>query len=361
MKLTRFLPFVGLALLGTTTAFSQQAVQHSAVNPAPRGDSWWQQRSEMLNQNVADTQNTALVFIGDSITQGWEGAGAKVWQERYSPWNAVNLGIGGDRTQHVLWRLDNGNLEGIQPKAAVVMIGTNNSNGIDNTAGQIVDGVTAIVQRLRKQVPDTKVLVLGIFPRGENINEQRGKLLQINQVLAKLDNGENVHFLDIGHHFVTSQGLIPQDIMPDFLHLTEKGYRIWSDAIAAKLHDFLGDLPEPEPEPSPVAGEWTFTIVGPDGEDVNMPLEIKVDGEELTGRIGRGDDGWLPLQKGKTDGESVRFSVTRDRPDGGNMVYSLTGKLSEGKLGGAVTATFNGEEVESDWRAARPKKEEEEE
>lgn len=354
MKRIQILSLVSLTLLSSAYIHGQEMPLHSAVNPVPKGDSWWQERAEKLNRSVADNSDTQLVFIGDSITQGWEGAGARVWKERFSPWNAVNLGIGGDRTQHVLWRLENGNLEGINPKAAVVMIGTNNSNGIDNTPGQIVDGVTAIVRRLRNDVPETKVLLLGIFPRGENFNEQRGKLLQINQVLAKLDDGEHVHYLDIGHQFLTAQGLIPQALMPDFLHLTEKGYSIWADAIAPKLHEFLGDLPEPEA--SPIDGAWTFTIRGPNDEDVDMPLELKVEGEALTGRIGRGDDGWLPLEKGKVEGENVSFSVKRDRPDGGDMIYSLTGELSDGKLSGSVTARFNDEEIVRDWRAARAEK-----
>jgi lysophospholipase L1-like esterase len=343
---------IGLALLATTTlVFAQESARHSAVNPAPRSDDWWKERAEKLNRSVAETADTQLIFIGDSITQGWEGAGAKVWEERYTALKAVNLGIGGDRTQHVLWRLENGNLEGIHPKAAVVMIGTNNSNGIDNTAGQIIDGVTAIVQRLRTAVPETKVLLLGIFPRGENINEQRGKLLQINQVLAKLDDGEHVHFLDIGHRFVTSQGLIPQDIMPDFLHLTDKGYRIWTDAIEPKLKELIGES-EAAAE-SAINGNWTFTIRGPSGDDVDMPLELRVEGDALTGRIGRGGDGWLSIDNGKVDGDAVSFSITRDRPEGGNMVYQLKGVFAEGKLAGSVTATFNGEEIVRDWRAAR--------
>lgn len=350
MKHLQIVHLLGLALLGTAPVLAQESAGHSAINPAPRGDDWWKQRAEKLNQDIRDTPDTQLLFIGDSITQGWEGGGAKVWQERYAPRNAVNLGIGGDRTQHVLWRLDNGNLEGIHPKAAVVMIGTNNSNGIDNTAGQIIEGVTAIVQRLRSAVPDTKVLLLGIFPRGENINEQRGKLLQINQVLAKLDDGEHVHFLDIGHHFVTAQGLIPQDIMPDYLHLTARGYRIWADAIEPKLQALLGDIEEEESE---LAGNWTFTIAGPNDEDVDMPLELSVNGNSLTGRIGRGDNGWLAIADGKVDGDGVSFSVTRDRPEGGDMVYILKGHLNEGKLSGEVTAKFNGEEVVRDWRAKR--------
>ena len=102
---------------------------NTATEPVPRTDDWWQKRQAGFNTNVAAAGNKAAVlFIGDSITQGWEGEGKNVWSRYYSPRQAINLGIGGDRTQHVLWRLDNGNLKGLKPKAAVVMIGTNNTS-----------------------------------------------------------------------------------------------------------------------------------------------------------------------------------------------------------------------------------------
>lgn len=195
----------------------------------------------MLNQRVKEHQDAQLLFIGDSITQGWEGNGKEVWQKSYGNRKTVNLGIGGDRTQHVLYRMQNGNLEGIKPKAAVVMIGTNNSNGEDNTATQIAEGVRAIVKELRTRQPQMKILLLAIFPRGENINPQRGKITQCNQIIQKLDDGENVFFLDIGHKFLEDDGTISASIMPDYLHLTQKGYEIWADAIEDKLAALLGE------------------------------------------------------------------------------------------------------------------------
>ena len=118
-------------------------------------------RHEQFNQKVKANQgNIDLIFVGDSITQGWEGQGKDVWEKYYSHRKPLNLGIGGDRTQHVLWRLDNGNIEGIQPKVAVVMIGTNNSGNDRNSAGEIVDGIKAIVSKLRRKLPETKVLLL---------------------------------------------------------------------------------------------------------------------------------------------------------------------------------------------------------
>jgi lysophospholipase L1-like esterase len=215
---------------------------HSAVDSAPRTDDSWKKRQELLNQRAADAGASAqLIFIGDSITHGWEGAGREIWERYYAQRNAINLGIGGDRTQHVLWRLDHGNIEGLNPKVAVVMIGTNNSNGEDNTVEQIADGVTAIVKRLRDKLPDTKVVLLGIFPRGENPIPQRGKLLQVNQILQKLHDDQRVFFVDFGHRFITAQGLIPSDLMPDYLHLTPKAYAIWAESIEALLSRLIGD------------------------------------------------------------------------------------------------------------------------
>ena len=134
-----------------------------------------------------------LVFIGDSITQGWEGRGKAIWAEYYGDRNAVNLGIGGDRTQHVIWRLQNGNLKGIHPKAAVIMIGTNNSG--DNTAEQIAEGVTKIVQILRETTPKTKVLLLATFPRGANPKDARRMVNESsNAMVSDLAKDPSVYY-----------------------------------------------------------------------------------------------------------------------------------------------------------------------
>jgi beta-glucosidase len=225
-----------------TLLVTPAALPHSTITPVPRPDSGWQNRHKAMNQKVAELgEKAAVIFIGDSITQGWEGEGKSTWQHYYTHRNAINLGIGGDRTQHVLWRLNNGNLEGLKPKAAVVMIGTNNSNGEDNTPEQIVEGVTAIVRKLRTTLPDTKVVLVAIFPRGENFNAQRGKILQVNQVLRRLADNRNVFWQDIGHQFVNEEGCIPAALMPDYLHLSRRGYEIWAEAIETRLSSIIGD------------------------------------------------------------------------------------------------------------------------
>jgi len=160
-----------------------------------------------------------------------------VWTNYYSKRKCLNFGVGGDRTQHVLWRFENGQLDGIKPKAAVLMIGTNNSNKDDNTESEILEGVQAIVAQIRQRLPEAKILVLGIFPRGQTFSTQRGKILQINQALAKLADGNMIHCLDFGSHLIEADGSLSKSIMPDYLHLSPAGYEIWARAIEPKLKE----------------------------------------------------------------------------------------------------------------------------
>lgn len=224
--------------LVTSSASAWDGPQHSAVKPEPR-EGGWMKRHESFNERVKKGQ-VDLLFIGDSITQGWEGAGKEVWKKHYDARNAVNLGIGGDRTQHVLWRLDNGNIAGIKPKLAVLMIGTNNSG--TNTSEEIADGIKAIVTKLRTSLPETKVLVLAVFPRGANADDMRRKVNEkANQLAKSIADDKNVFFLDIGPKFLGDDGSLSKEIMPDLLHLSPKGYQIWADSIEAKVAELMGE------------------------------------------------------------------------------------------------------------------------
>jgi lysophospholipase L1-like esterase len=185
---------------------------------------------------LAKQGKAQLVFLGDSITAGWKGKdNQEIWNKAFGEYQPVNFGIGGDRTQHVLWRITNGELEGIKPKAVVLMIGTNNS-GADSAAG-IAKGITKIVETIREKQPQAKILLLAVFPRGakaEN-NAARAKLTEVNQIISKLDDGQHVFYLDIGSKFTQPDGSITKEIMPDALHLSPAGYQIWADAIKDKL------------------------------------------------------------------------------------------------------------------------------
>lgn len=223
-----------------------------------------------------------VIFVGDSITQGWEGQ--KAWQEHFSSFKPVNLGIGGDQTGHVLWRITDGHeLDNLKPKAAVIMIGTNNTGG--HTAEQIAGGIKAIVAELKKQKPDIKILVLGVFPRGgggdaersmeqittglkplneelqkekpdlqrlnvllKALEQQKGtipaaklnkKIGDINAIISKLDDGKSVFYKDIGKEFLDQNGGLSGDVMPDYLHLSGKGYDIWGKAIKGDIEKLV--------------------------------------------------------------------------------------------------------------------------
>jgi beta-glucosidase len=151
------------------------------------------------------------------------------------------MGFSGDRTQHVLWRLDNGNIDGISPKVAVIMIGTNNSNRDDNTAEEIADGMIAICRKLRAKLPRTKILLLSVFPRSEKPCPQREKIAKANKLASKIADGRMIHYLDIGPKFLEPDKSISKEIMPDFLHLTPKGYKIWAKAIEPIIAKMMGE------------------------------------------------------------------------------------------------------------------------
>lgn len=226
-------------LLAVAISFCANALaENSALKPEPRGDASWTARHQSMNDRVKQG-NVDFILIGDSITHGWEGAGKTVWDKYYAKRNAVNLGISGDRTQHVLWRLDNGNIAGITPKLAMIMIGTNNCS--TNTAEEIAEGDAAIVKKLREKLPNMKILLLGVFPREEKPGEIRAKLAQVNTLIAKLDDGKMVRFLDIGPKFLEADGTLPKSIMPDALHPNTQGYEIWAQAVEPAVSEMMGE------------------------------------------------------------------------------------------------------------------------
>ncbi len=229
--------FFAVSLIATA------AWANSAIEPAPR-DAKWVKRHEGF---VAEAKKGGIevLFLGDSITDGWRSKGKPVWEKHFAPLKAANFGISGDRTQHVLWRLRNGETEGYSPKAVVLMIGTNNTGKEKadgkprNSTPEVVEGVTAVVKELRATFPKAKILFLAIFPRGEKDSDSRKQVTEVNQSLQKLHDGKNVHYLDIGGQFLDAAGNIPKEIMPDLLHPNERGYELWANAIKEPLKKLL--------------------------------------------------------------------------------------------------------------------------
>jgi lysophospholipase L1-like esterase len=207
----------------------------ATVVPSPREGSWMEVHKSFLV--LAKKGHIDLLFLGDSITQGWNEN--SVWQRFYGPRHAANFGIGGDRTQHVLWRIQNGELDGIDPKVTVLLIGTNNLH--DDTPDEISQGVKSIVAEVRKRLPKTQILLLGVFPRSARPDSNRERIKSINAKIARLDDGSHVRFLDIGNAFVNADGTISGDVMPDYLHLSSKGYRLWAEAMEPTLWSMLDE------------------------------------------------------------------------------------------------------------------------
>ncbi|MCP5557404.1 MAG: chitobiase/beta-hexosaminidase C-terminal domain-containing protein [Verrucomicrobiaceae bacterium] len=222
----------------------------STVVPVTQDRSWpkyvWEKRHQLTSAALKE-HPPQILFIGDSITHFFGGQqfdeyalrGQSTWEEFYAPRKAGNLGFGWDKTENVLWRLQHGAIDGISPKLIVMMIGTNNSATC--YAPDIAAGITAIVDELNKRLPDSKILLLAIFPRGEKPGPQREKLADVNHIIAKLNGAKNVTYLDIGPKFLSPEGLITKDIMPDFLHPNEKGYRIWAEAIEPTVRKLIGE------------------------------------------------------------------------------------------------------------------------
>lgn len=219
----------------------------STLRPESRPDPWWGERHAAI---LADARagGKRVAWIGDSITQGWGAPGSvEVWNRAFAPppLSSLNAGISGDRTQHVLWRLDNGLLDALKPptndvRCVVLLIGTNNTNGQDNTPEEIFEGVRAIVGRLRAELSSASIVLHAIFPRGPSANEQREKIVATNARLRTLADGDTVRWLDLGPRFFDDTGFLRKDLMPDYLHLSPAGYEVWAAGVKSEIERAVG-------------------------------------------------------------------------------------------------------------------------
>jgi beta-glucosidase len=184
---------------------------------------------------TAKQGNIDLLLHGDSITDWWlQEANKPVFDKYFGNIRTANFAVAGDTTQGVLWGLRNGEGQGFQPKAVMLMVGTNNSGNF--TAPEIAEGVGAVVLELRRNFPDAKILLLAIFPRGRPGDPVRDKIAEVNRIVAKLDDQQHVFYMDIGGKFLDDKGVFLADAFrPDNLHPQAKGYDIWGEAVSATL------------------------------------------------------------------------------------------------------------------------------
>ena len=203
-----------------------------ALQAEPRTDEWWQERHAAKLKEKSAMDEVDILLLGDSITHSWESTGRKVWNKHFGDFSTLNLGYSGDRTEHVLWRLRNGEVDDIAPKVAVVMIGTNNTGHRKDDPKDIAAGIKEILAELKTRLPKTKVLLLGIFPRDKKPDGQGRKINRAtNELIKEFADQQSVWFLNINDKFIDEDGTLPDSIMPDALHPNADGYEIWAKAI----------------------------------------------------------------------------------------------------------------------------------
>ena len=229
-------------LASAVFAVAAIAAEDSPSTPKERTDDLGIEQKQEINADIKKTDGKIdLAFVGDSITRRWRGEGNKeVWDKYWGSYKAVNMGIGGDATQNVLWRLENGQLDGYQARLFVVMIGTNNCWGEKPVPADVAAGIKAILDLIQAKQPQAKILLLSILPTGDKPNPGREPRTAINALISKFQGGP-VHYMDISAKFLEPDGTISKDVMPDSLHLAPKGYEIWSEAIKDKVKELLGD------------------------------------------------------------------------------------------------------------------------
>ena len=205
---------------------------------------WWMPRHQ---QKLADAKaifdkggKVDLLFVGDSITQGWEKEGAAVWKKYYEPRNAFNIGFSGDRTENVLWRLDHDEVKGMNPRVTVLMIGTNNAGHRRENPQTTAAGIKKILDQLQQRMPNTKILLLAIFPRDAKPDgELRMINEQVNAIIKDYADNKRIFFVNVNQAFLTPDGTLTKDVMPDLLHPHEYGYELWAKAMEPELQKLL--------------------------------------------------------------------------------------------------------------------------
>lgn len=186
---------------------------------------------------VAQYDQVDILFVGDSITAGWNW---DIWQKNFAPHKAANFGIGGDHTGNVLWRLQHGAIGNIQPKVIVLLIGVNNFGHLNETPEQVAAGVTKVVQQLQLAWPNSRILLNAVFPFDQDAKSpNRTKVKELNKRIAKLHNNKTIFFKDYGPLMILKDGNISPEIMADFLHPTAKGYAIWAEAMTPDILKLL--------------------------------------------------------------------------------------------------------------------------
>jgi len=254
-----------LRLIPALLLFTVTVAAAPADQPAPRTDPNSRLAHEQLLAK-ARQGGIDVYFEGDSITRRWGCSDAKYapmlanWRANFFGWNAADFGWGADRTENILWRLDNGELDNVHPKVIVLLAGTNNvgntppADAAANEAkvADVTRGLTAIVDRCRNKAPDATIICTAIFPRNDN-PAVMPTIDAINANLARLADGKRVRFLNVNDKLADKSGKLLDGMMDknDKLHPTVKGYQVWADALKPLLTELLGPPAQTDHAPPP--------------------------------------------------------------------------------------------------------------
>jgi lysophospholipase L1-like esterase/photosystem II stability/assembly factor-like uncharacterized protein len=298
-----------------------------SVTPEPLNESWaidwWMPRHEQRVKENAERRASGtlpqLVFIGDSITEGWAKDGREEFARRYARYHPVNLGFGGDRTENILWRLQHGEVDGIEPKVVVLMAGTNNTGSRQEDPATTAAGLRRVVDELQARLPDAKILLLGVFPRDAVDSRSRRINTAINERIATFADNRRVFFADIGGAFLDERGTLSKDIMPDLLHPNARGYEIWGRAMDPVLQPLLTGY------------RWDSVAIG-GGGFVSAVLPSAEPGvvyarTDVGGAYRRSGDRWVPLLDWVSEDQTGLLGVDSlaSDPRDASKVYLLAG------------------------------------
>jgi lysophospholipase L1-like esterase len=251
---------VGVALVMASFASACAAQEGPrADRPAPRTD----QNSRIAHEQLVEKAKRGgidVYFVGDSITRRWGCSDPQYanllenWRANFFGWNAGDFGWGADQTQNILWRLENGELDGVNPKVIVILAGTNNVGPRPKAEAveDVTRGLKAIVDVCRQKAPGATIILTGIFPRNDNMAAVP-VINRINDNLAKMADGNAVRYLNVNDKLADKEGRLFEGMMQDKLHPTAKGYQVWADGLKPILTELLGPPAKTDHAPPPTA------------------------------------------------------------------------------------------------------------
>lgn len=252
-----------LSALGAWAVNAAELESTTPVRAKTNGEAWWNGKYEGINNEIKKMEGEVdVAFVGDSITARW---GGESWQKHWGAYRAVNMGIGGDSTQHVLWRLQNGQLDDYKAKVFVVMIGTNNLWGKTAKPEHAAAGVKAVLDQIQAKQPEAKILLMSLLPTGEKPNPGRDSRAAVNDIIKQYAGG-SIAYIDVWDKFLEPDGMVSKEVMHDFLHLAPKGYDIWAEAISGKVKEIV------EPYDARIADKQILTPVPPAAPRINGPV-----------------------------------------------------------------------------------------